>query len=278
MKVIKGIVILLLVGLLSAGLLVLYSFKIEPNMVRIKEYELGAETIEPSLKVVQVSDIHMSEDFDVADLENVVEKINKQQPDLILFTGDLYDNYAKFQNVSDIKQALGKLQASYGKYAIWGNRDYGGGASRVYEDVMYESGFEILRNDGINITLQNNKTLYLAGLDDYLMGRPDTTTIQTALGQTDYEILMVHEPDIVQDLADWKIDLFLAGHSHGGQIRIPFINAIQTDLAQVYNKGFYTIDENSGSQLYVNSGIGTTKIAARFNAPPEIAVFQIAIE
>ncbi len=265
-------IVLLLIILI--GLLIGYAFKVEPKMTVVHSYDLNEDKGE-SVKVVQLSDIQVSETYTIEQLNNLVEKVNKLSPDMIVFTGDLFENFSMFQPLQEVTDSLSNLEATIGKYAIWGNRDYGGGAARVYEPLLRDSGFTLLKNSGVNVQLSNGKKLFIGGLDDGLLGNPNVDHMLAYMeNDTDYEIVIMHEPDMADLLKDTSIDLLLAGHSHGGQIQIPFIKSISTSLAEKYSEGFYDIN-NNGTQLYVNTGIGTSRIAARFMVPPEISVFNI---
>lgn len=257
------------------GLLIGYAFKIEPTMLVVHTYDLHGNKGQ-ALKVVQLSDIQVSETYTVKQMQDLVNKVNQLSPDIIVFTGDLFENFSAFQHQQDVTDNLSQLKATVGKYAIWGNRDYGGGAYRIYEDVLTNSGFTLLNNSGVNVDVLNGKKLFIGGLDDGLLGNPDVDKLVATMDDNyDYEIVLMHEPDMADLLKDTSVNLMLAGHSHGGQIRVPFFKTKTTALAEKYNDGFYTINKDTDMQLYVNTGIGTSRIAARFMVPPEISVFNI---
>ena len=109
-----------------------YAFKIEPYRIASNQLYLNEKTSD-FIKVVQFSDTHIKADFNYKNLDKVVNYINKQNPDVVVFTGDLYDNYAKYHDDEHIIKELQKINATYDKIAIWGNRDCGGGAARQYE-------------------------------------------------------------------------------------------------------------------------------------------------
>lgn len=171
-----------------------------------------------------------------------------------------------------------KIKAKYDKIAIWGNRDYGGGAARQYEKIIRAGGFTLLRNSHWYITVENGVKILFTGLDDSILGNPHMPGLQKK-HDADFEILLTHEPDAAENYPDY--DFVLSGHSHGGQIDIPFLPALNkkavasTALSTKYSGGMYILDENSNRKLYVNTGIGTTHISARFNVVPEIAVFYV---
>lgn len=267
----------ILAALLLAGSCVFYAFRIEPYRLTANKFVLNEKTTD-FVKIVQFSDLHVKEDFTCENLEKVVKKMNKQKPDIVVFTGDLYDNYAHYHDDTHIIKELKNIHAKYAKIAIWGNRDYGGGAVRQYESIMEQAGFTVLKNGNWYVTTESGKQILFTGLDDSMLGNvimPDATKIY----DSDYDILLTHEPDTADYFTDYAYDLVLSGHSHGGQINIPFLPAINrkavaaTALAADYTGGMYNMD--SGASMYVNTGIGTTHISARFGVVPEIAVFTI---
>lgn len=281
MKLFRNILISLLFLFLAASCCVFYAFRIEPYRMKIHEYTLNeAQSNMTEIKVVQISDIHLKEDFTSKNLDKAINKINGQNPDIVVFSGDLYDNYAKYNEDENLISELKKIEANYAKIAIWGNRDYGGGAVRQYEYIMESSGFRILKNENWYVTLENGKRILFTGLDDSLLGNPympDSTKIYEA----DYEILLTHEPDAILEFMGYNYDITLSGHSHGGQINIPLLPSINekavaaTALSTKYSGGMYTFEGSGQQKLYVNTGIGTTHISARLGVVPEIAVFHI---
>lgn len=278
MKFIRKILIFVLCLFLTGALLAGYAFKIEPAMLFTHYYDLNApdRKITQVIRVIQLSDIQVNAYYTEHNLDKLVDKVNDLSPDVIVFTGDLFDNFSKYKAVDAVTLALSSLNASYGKYAVWGNRDYGGGASQVYADIMSDSGFTLLKNEGATITTTNGQELFIGGLDDALLGTPDISATLGQMGnEPDYRIILLHEPDLADRLETDSADLLLAGHSHGGQVRFPFIKSPSTAFAEKYTAGFYDLSKNM--KLYVNTGIGTSHIPVRFMVPPEIAVFNIGI-
>lgn len=173
---------------------------------------------------------------------------------------------------------IGVGNATYDKIAIWGNRDCGGGAARQYENIMQQSGFTVLKNENWYVTTDSDKKILFTGLDDSMLGNvymPDSTKIY----DSNYNILLIHEPDTADSFQEYPYDLVLSGHSHGGQVNIPFIPAINqkaissTNLAKNYVSGMYEL--NSKTKIYVNTGIGTTHVSGRLGVVPEISIFHI---
>lgn len=94
------------------------------------------------IKVVQISDIQISKNYTIDNFRKVIDTINEENPDIVLFTGDLYENYAEYRDDQNLIEALASIQSTYGKFAVWGNRDYGGGASREYEKSWSKADFK----------------------------------------------------------------------------------------------------------------------------------------
>ena len=269
----RAVLLVLLLALLGAAVL-FYALKVEPYRLKI-DHRTFSSGLNQELRVVQVSDIQISEHYTTRNLEQLVDRVNQQNPDLFLFTGDLYEVYNTYHQDEDLIRILSRIQAPYGKFAIWGNRDRGGGAVRTYESIMEQSGFQILCNEGVTVTLESGDTVFLAGLDDALLGEPniDGVLADVPAQQPGYSILMTHEPDTADLYADLGFDLILAGHSHGGQVSLPFLPHITTSMARKYLDGLYPL--NDQTTLYVHSGIGTSRYPIRLGVVPEIAVFDM---
>ncbi|MGL6174687.1 MAG: metallophosphoesterase [Cellulosilyticaceae bacterium] len=275
--IIRLVASLLLIPLIGVGI-VGYAFYIEPNRLTKEKYDITLNTgkIIEEVKVVQFSDVHLGAYYSLQELERLVESINQEKPDLVIFTGDLMDNPAQYKNRGQIKDILGKIESKYGNYAVWGNHDYGGAGIKFYEKIMTDSGFRLLRNEHTTIQTEQGQLINIIGLDDAMLGEPNSDKAFSGIQESQLNLLIMHEPDLVEQVGYEQLDLALAGHSHGGQIRLPFIGPLITPpLAKQYTHDLYNLAENK--YLYVNSGIGTTKIPARFLNPPQIAIFNIEI-
>lgn len=276
-KIIRTIVLCTCLVLILLMLLFIYATKIEPYRLSIDSVCFHT-TLSESLKVVQISDIQISETFTTDHLKKVIVEINEQDPDIVLFTGDLYEIYAEYHDNTALIDTLSAIDAPYGKFAVWGNRDYGGGTAGQYESILRQSGFQMLQNNGVSIMLNNGEKLLVAGLDDALLGKPDVTPIteEFQIAEHSFSILMTHEPDTADLYSDRGFNLIVSGHSHGGQVNVPFLPKMTTSLAEKYVDGLYQLNERTS--LYVNSGIGTSRYPIRFGVVPEITVFSLEKE
>lgn len=249
----------------------IYSRYIEPKLLQATYLRMGNGN--PQLKVVQISDLHLSQYYTEDDLKRVIDKINHQNPDIVVFTGDLFDNYAQYTGDTDkIIDLLSDISGNIGKYAVWGNHDYGGGAARIYRTVMELSGFQILKNKGTTIPLTSNKKIFIGGIDDGLLGTPSIKDMLDFRDEANYSIVLAHEPDLAEELVGTGTHLVLSGHSHGNQVNLP-INLFNHSLSTKYTRGLYDLDGRT--KLYINKGLGTTHLPLRFGSIPEIAVFEL---
>ncbi|SHI93116.1 hypothetical protein SAMN02745163_01045 [Clostridium cavendishii DSM 21758] len=276
-KILKKLLILSIVFMI---LTLIYARFIEPKLLFVKDEIISSPYIDKSFngfKIIQFADTHLGDFYSLEDLEKLVIKINDQKPDLVIFTGDLIDNSSTYDKTKSIAPILNKIQASKGKFAVYGNHDLGGAGAKVYDDIMKKSGFKLLSNSKTSISLERGKKISLFGLDDFMLGNPNISSTFKDLNKDDYNILLVHEPDVADRLTDYNIDLQISGHSHGGQVRLPFYGPIiSPPYAKNYNVSHYTVNENSRPyELYVNTGIGNTKNPFRFMNPPNITVITL---
>ncbi|MCC6082140.1 metallophosphoesterase, partial [Bacillus thuringiensis] len=258
-----------------------YATEIERKLVTVTWNEIEASAIPKEFnnkKILQFSDVHLGPEFTLKQLEHLVEKMNELHPDIVVFTGDLIDKFGSYSaEREEAKAILQKIYAPLGKYAVFGNHDRGGGGSLFYKKYMEEAGFSVLVNEVQKIKVENGKYITISGLDDFLLGKPQIDSTLKNLKQNDFNMLLVHEPDVVTKINRYPVDLQLSGHSHGGQVQIPFVGPlITTKLAENYVEGMYEVEGKSKPlYLYVNRGIGTTRMPVRFWSVPELSVFVL---
>ncbi|PGO27782.1 metallophosphoesterase [Bacillus cereus] len=265
-----------LYSVITASIGYYYAKYIEPYLLSFTQHTLTSQLIPKSfhgMKILQFSDLHLGYYLSLQHLSQIVSKINAANPDIVLFTGDLIDNYQTYTDTPFVASILKNIQAPFGKFAIYGNHDHGGYGTEYYDHIMRESGFELLQNSEKRIRLLDNSEISIFGLDDILLGKPKIAETLQQARQNTYNIVLVHEPDIAPQIATYPINLQLSGHSHGGQVKIPFLGAIVTpSLAKHYIEGFYSIQDLS---LYVNRGLGRTRVPFRFMSKPEITLFTL---
>ncbi|MFY4773540.1 metallophosphoesterase [Metabacillus sp. RGM 3146] len=251
-----------------------YSRFVEPKLIEVNRLTLKFANLPKSVngvKILQFSDLHLGKDFSLAKLKKVVAKINELKPDLILFTGDLMDEPNKYKEIHLIADILKQAKAPLGKFAVYGNHDHGGYGTENYQKIMSLANFHVLQNCSIQINSHHISRLTIAGIDDLMLGQPDYHKTLNGLRKNDFTILLSHEPDAIEKAAGYKVDFQVSGHSHGGQIRLPFYGSINKPA--LYTQGLY---EKKGTKLYVNRGLGTTRLPFRFFSLPEITLFTLA--
>lgn len=276
-KFIRFLFILLLIILL---LLIYCRYEGTRGLIT-KEYKIETNSIPPSfdgLKVLHFSDLHYLRVVDDNMLKKVVEEINLINPDIVIFTGDLID---KDFNINDKQKQqlitlLKSINSKYGKYSIIGNHDYIKDKEEI-ETIYNESNFILLQNTYDIIYNSENEKIFLGGLDTYSYDKADIDKVMDYFENNDnidYKIILVHEPDYIDTITSkYDIDLVLAGHSHNGQINIPFVkNFILPYGSKKYYKNYYNVDN---TPLYISSGIGESRINLRFLNKPSINFYRI---
>jgi uncharacterized protein len=270
-----------LAGILTVGGGGYYAREIEPKLLTIKKHTISHSKIPVGFngfKILQFSDTHIGFQYDLNQLKELVNKINSLTPDMILFTGDLMDTPNQYAEINSLAPILKNLHAPFGSFAIYGNHDHGGYGSDLYRNVMKDAGFTLLLNEARQVSLLTKESLYIAGIDDAMLGMPDIQSTLESIPEGEFTILLSHAPDLADQAADLgNIQLQLSGHSHGGQIQLPLFGAIiKPPFAKNYYEGFYQIGPtNDPLTLYVNRGLGTTRLPFRFLSPPEITLFTL---
>ena len=168
-------------------------------------------------------------------------------------------------------QLLRKLQAPHGVWASLGNHDAFTDPGRV-TDVLRSVGIPVLSNRSVPIEKDGSR-FWLGGVDDVLEGTADIPSTLHGVPSGEAVVLMAHEPDYADFVASYPIDLQLSGHTHGGQVKIPFLRPLYLpELAKKYIQGYFRVRELS---LYTNAGIGTVQIPVRWNCPPEVTYITL---
>lgn len=260
----------------------IYSRFISTNGLKIKEYKIVNENIPDNIngfKIVHLSDIHYGRIINDKRLEQIVERINLINPDIVVLTGDLIDRDTSLtsEDINTISNILSKINVSIDKYAIKGNHDFYFGE---WENIILNSDFIDLNNNYDLIYKNGYTPMLIAGLSSIsdeknIQSRAETltTTIKDNKISSIYNILLLHEPDIVDSIDINNYQLILGGHSHNGQVRLPFIGAIITpEGAKKYYDEYYKINN---SHLYISSGLGTSQLDFRFFNKPSFNFYRI---
>lgn len=266
-SLLKFFKILLLIGVL----IFMYARFIGTRFLNIKEYAIY-DTVLPEtfdgLKIVHLTDIHYGTIVNAKNLTNIVNQINQLKPDIVVFTGDLYDESIVLNDkiVNEIVTCLKNINSTLGKFAVAGNHDY---SNDLFAQIITDSGFTYLENSSQIIYDENNTPLEIIGFDDAWKGNPNYNIPLS----DNYKIVLVHEPDEISKILPLNVNLVLAGHSHGGQIRLPFIGALYTpNGSKNYKNDYY---EFTNTKMYISYGIGTSVLKIRLFNQPSINFYRL---
>lgn len=259
--------------LLIIGLIIIYSRYIATTGIQIKEYSVINNKIPKSFKgfkVVHFSDLKYGSTTNQKYLKKLVNKINELNPDIIIFTGDLItSNYKLTDNdKKSIIENLNKLDPKIDIYSIRGDNDI----NETYNSIITQTKIIEINNLNKLIYYKGDTPIMLIGLDDSINGNPSLDMAFNYEENNYYKILITHEPDTYEKIKDKNIDLFLAGHSLNGQVRLPFIGSVYTPTgAKKYYDSKYKIDN---TEIYISNGLGTSKIPYRLNNRPSINLYR----
>lgn len=276
-KIKNNIIIYIIIIIFIIIVFILYARFIGTKGLIVKEYSIKANIPESfdGLKIVHISDIHYDRTIKEKELKNLVKKVNLINPDIIVITGDIFDREIFNDNAKDILTKYFKeMNAKIGKYAINGNHDLN---HKEFNDVLKNSDFKNLNNTYELIYYKDYDPIVITGLSssfDKKNVNEKLLEYKKFISENDikYKILLLHEPDTIDDI-DENFDLILAGHSHNGQVRLPLIGAIVLPkYAKRYYKEHYTINN---TELYISSGLGTSRLPLRFLNHPSINFYRI---
>jgi len=257
-----------------------YTTYISTVKIQVREYRITNNKIPDNfngIKILQFSDLHYGSTMFDDNLKTIKKMINERKPDIIIFTGDLIDNRYEIteKQKEDLSKRLKELNATLGKYAILGDED-----EESIITIFNQSDFIVLRNEYELIYNGNNDPILLVGLESgekQNLEEAYSYFKQEIYNSNIYTITMTHEPDSVINISEnYPTDLVLAGHSHNGNIRIPFINfpLERKEGAKKYPGEYYKVKD---IDLYVSSGLGTNnKTGIRLFCRPSMNLYRLS--
>jgi len=259
----------------ASGATVGYGAAVVAGAVPVKPVTIRLRRLDPrldGLRVVLLSDVHLSVVTRRPFLAEVVEQVNATRPDLVAVVGDLVDG-----SVAELGREAGPLadlRPAYGTFFVTGNHEYYSGAEQ-WCDFLPTLGVRVLRNERVRVE-RDGAVLEVAGVDDVTAARSGVpghrADLEAALAGWDGDgalVLLAHQPLQVEEAADRGVDLQLSGHTHGGQLQ-PFSLAVR--LLQPFVAGLHRV---RGTQVYVTRGTGTWGPRVRVGAPPEITLVTL---
>jgi uncharacterized protein len=221
------------------------------------------------LRILQLSDIHHSLFFPLHRVAAVVELANSLKPDLVALTGD-FITYSR-RSIGPVAEMLGTLRARLGVVAVLGNHDFRVGAD-IVQRALRRQRIRVLRNRHM-ILRDGGEALPVAGVDDYGYGA-DLSAALRGIPDGSPTILLAHNPRLVRRAARHGVGLVLSGHTHGGQVNLPFLGSVYGRSPEQlrYKIGWDRLD---ATQIYVSRGIGTIVLPWRLRCPAEIPCLEL---
>jgi len=251
---------------------------VEPSNITIKEINVINEDLPKSFygyKIAHISDIHYNNTIFKKDLKKIFNTINKSKPNIIVITGDLLDKKIKYtdKDINDLVELLNSLKSEY-KYIITGDHD----KSNLFKEIINNTDFKLLDNSYEIIYNGDYDPILISGLST----SSDNINIANKLNSTDsiikqykitYNIMLMHEPSLSEEINTDNYQLLLAGHTHNGQINIPFIKKVLLPKnSKAYTKSYYKLND---CDLYISNGIGTTNYKARLFNKPTVYLYRL---
>lgn len=279
-KIIKILSAMLVVACIFAGM-IFYGTFVSVKRVNIVNQTVISNKIPDecnNMKIALISDIHYNSFMDFERLSAMFDKINAASPDIILFAGDLFDKPDQIAvnetTREELIYLLKTLEAPYGKFAVLGESDH---VSRSLEEAMqnifYYADFELLNNSSVLLHKDGTHSINLIGIDSQIGGKPDINKAMENIDTNNFTIVLTHAPDLVSNLPLNSIDLIVAGHSHGGQIALPFFGPVlRKEGARKYTHGTTTVNN---TVIIVSNGLGTTDVDMRLFAPPQCIMIRL---
>lgn len=272
--------------LLAGWSVIFYGSFIEPQILAVhtQKIDIGGEE---TLRAALISDIHVGPYKKDGWVSRVVEKINSLKPDVVFMAGDfVYDDAEQAKYLAPLKD----LKAPLGVYAVFGNHDYDEGRdfdttqakmrSGTVKTALEAVGVKVLINSGVKLR-KGKKDFFVLGLDDLWTFNANIKealkTVGYALAMPHPNIVLAHNPDVVMLSELKEADLVLAGHTHGGQIRLPWYGSvprIPTALGNKYDRGLFNF---KNIRLFITNGVSEWGPRARLMTPPEISLLEISL-
>ena len=268
-------------GALAVGGLALYAGEIERHLIDVHQVEIRLANLPEAFRgfrIAHMADFHYGEYSEPTFLRSVVRRVNALRPDMIALTGDFVSAGPMMRRISidfayHCADLLARLECPQ-RFAVMGNHDALVSRADV-TDALTSRDIPVLHNDATPIE-KDGARFWLAGVADITVGTDADLSAAIPRGRmaaSEPLILMAHEPDYADHVVGSGVDLMLSGHTHGGQVRIPFMPPVNLPpMGRKYVEGHFSLKD---LQLYVTRGIGTVGVPFRFRCPPEITLITL---
>lgn len=249
------------------------AFGFEATRVVVTRHDLRVPNLPRSMdgiRIAQVSDVHFPGNQLAA--RAALEHVHRERPEIVVLNGDMTE---RLKAVGQVREFAANSRGTLATVAILGNWEYRAGmVGQAARDAYRGTGVELLVNQSKVVSI-GSSSLALVGLDDVLLGKPDLSNARRDLTPGTFEVWVFHEPEFADMLAPASLPpplMLMAGHTHGGQIRIPFLPPVRPVGAGRFLEGWY---RDTLAPLYVTHGVGTTGIPARFRCAAELPIFTL---
>jgi predicted MPP superfamily phosphohydrolase len=244
----------------------------ESNAVEITRLPIAIANLPSAfvgLTVAQISDVHHSSFMSAERIAEIADAVNALGADVVVLTGD-YVSYSPYY-IAGAAEALGRLSAPLGVFAVLGNHDFWNDAEEVTRALERES-ITVLRNAHTRLEIRG-ESIVLAGVDDLTVRAADLDRALRGADPRSVRLLLSHNPGVVRRAALRAVDLVLSGHTHGGQVHVPLIGAPSVyGYPKKYVSGLASL---GATQIYVNRGLGTVIVPVRVGSVPEVTLFTL---
>jgi predicted MPP superfamily phosphohydrolase len=222
----------------------------------------------------QISDFHVDRDEDLRRLEQAVEAINRQDPELVFLTGDYFSGPETMRRYIDgFRRTLSELRAHLGVFAVAGNHDHWSSFGMI-RDALIGAGVKILANQNERVAF-NGAEVAIVGIDDLWSRRAEPSRAFKGLAPQECAIVLAHNPDTALYARHLEPCVMLSGHTHGGVVRIPFYGSPIKSILRIGKRFYAGLNRYGEFYIYTNRGLGTFWLRIRINCRPEISRFVL---
>lgn len=258
----------------AAGLVASYPLFIERYLILTNHYRIPVPNLPRAFagfRIVHLTDLHYGFLLPLAVIRYVVHRANQLQRDLVVSTGDCVHKKTTTTEIDAVWPVLAELTAPFGAYSVLGNHDHRADTGRSQEWLRatgqgVEHQAKVIEKEG--------ERLWIAGAGDLWQDHQDLDRVLGEIPEPDCRIVLAHNPDTADSPFTGRVDLMVCGHTHGGQVDIPFVGPpVLFVRNKTYSSGFKTSPRGAG--VFISRGIGWSLYPIRFNCPPEIAVLEL---
>lgn len=268
---VKKFILKLLQGIFLVNLLKVF---FDTNIFKVKKVQLKTDKLSKgvTLDILQISDVHNKKSKWTH--QRIIKKVKQLNPTIIVLTGDLIDRRTKdYSSVLSFVDAL--IATNVPLYFVTGNHEWDNPGRSVFFKELHKRHINILANASTTLKI-DNQVVELVGIEDISMEQENLEKAFSKVNANNYTILLAHSPYVIIKYPQLRADLIISGHTHGGQIRFPFIGAVVAPgegLLPIYDKGLF--EWKRGQKIYIDSGLGTSHIPVRFLNQSQISFIQI---